>query len=78
MDEIIEYDRDETNETLSEDAMDVSEEGSEEDGSDVRSNETEQNFASLLERILSVHVIKTKITSYLSPVDFKNSILVCR
>ena len=78
MDENIEYDRDETNETLSEDAMDVSEEGSEEDGSDVRSNETEQNFASLLERILSVHVIKTKITSYLSPVDFKNSILVCR
>jgi len=74
----IEYDRDETNETLSLNDMDVSEEASEEDVIDGTNNETEQNFALLFERILSVHVIKSKITGYLSPVDFKNSVLVCR
>ena len=38
----------------------------------------QEDYSSLLERILSVHVIKSKIFGYLSPKDIKNTVLVSR
>ena len=38
----------------------------------------QEDYSLLLERILSVHVIKSKIFGYLSPKDIKNTVLVSR
>ena len=42
------------------------------------SSQNLENFSHLLERVLSVHVIKSKIFSYLSGDDVKNTVLVSR
>ena len=39
---------------------------------------SQEDFSSLLERILSVHVIKSQIFGYLSSKDIKNAVLVSR
>ena len=39
---------------------------------------SQEDFSSLLERILSVHVIKSQIFAYLSSKDIKNTVLVSR
>lgn len=39
---------------------------------------SQEDFSSLLERILSVHVIKSQIFGYLSSKDIKNTVLVSR
>ena len=41
-------------------------------------SQEEEDYSSLLERILSVHVIKSKLFGYLSAKDIKNTVLVSR
>ena len=55
-------------ETLSQNNMDI----------DSEQNLNQEDFSSLLERILSVHVIKSKLFGYLSAKDIKNTVLVSR
>ena len=38
----------------------------------------QEDYSLLLERILSVHVIKSQVFGYLSPEDIKNTVLVSR
>ena len=45
---------------------------------DSEQDSSQEDYSSLLERILSVHVIKSQIFAYLSPKDIKNAVLVSR
>ena len=45
---------------------------------DIEQDINQEDYSSLLERILSVHVIKSKIFGFLSPQDIKNAVLVSR
>ena len=45
---------------------------------DSEQDSSQEDYSSLLERILSVHVIKSKIFGFLSPKDIKNTVLVSR
>ena len=45
---------------------------------DSEQDSSQEDFSLLLERLLSVHVIKSQIFSYLSPQDIKNTVLVSR
>ena len=58
----------EMEETLSQNNMDT----------DSELDFSQEDYSSLLERILSVHVIKSQIFGYLSSKDIKNAVLVSR
>ena len=62
----------EMDETTSETEMEVCE------GSEADQDQNPLDTSILLERILSVHVIKKKIFDFLSPQDVKNGVLVSR
>ena len=62
----------EMDETPSDTEMEVCE------GSEADQDQNPLDTSILLERILSVHVIKKKIFDFLSPQDVKNGVLVSR
>lgn len=64
-----------SNEDDSQEVMDVD---MSEDLEAPSSQSTTEDYSQLLEGVLSVHVIKSKIFSLLSPHDIKNTVLVSR